>query len=298
MTHPSISPHYRPYKMMINRDLSYLILRAALNDYQQSPVHLGASQLAKVEAQARYQYDLQVRILASPEAQETVVSSSQLERAAAEVRKYYSTDQEFHQDLSDNGMDYTSFRQALYHQVQADIILQLVGDKASTISDLDAKIYYYMHLDQFQQPEIRIARQILIAINPQHPESTRRAARKRLFSIATRLRRKPQSFAEQAKKHSECHLTAPHGGLMGQVMRGQLNPQLEESLFSMQEKQISKIIETPSGFHLLFCEKIYPASPMPFEEAQLHILEKLQQRRRQIYQNNWLKQLQLAEPVT
>lgn len=285
--------------MTINsKDLAYLILRSSLTDYHQSPVHLEPTQLAKVEALAHRQYDLQTRVLASSEAQDVVVSPSQINAALTEIHQYYPTEEEFQQDLTTQGIDYPSFQEALYRHIQTEAVLKLIGDKATLISELDAKIYYYMHLDHFQKSETRTVRHILIAINPQHPESTRRAARKRLFSIATRLRRKPQSFAEQAKRYSECPTTAAQGGLMGQVEQGQLSSQLDETIFAMQEKQLSKIVETPHGFHLLFCEKIHPKGPMSFEEAQPHILEKLQQRRRQIYQENWLKQLQPIEEPT
>ena len=282
--------------MTINsKELAYLMFRSSLTDYQQSPVHLEPSQLAKIEALAHRQYDLQRRVLASSEAQEVVVSSSQVNSALAEIHRYYPSEEDFQQDLNTQGIDYPSFREALCRQIQTEAVLKLVGDKATLISELDAKIYYYMHLEHFQKPERRTGRRILITINPQYPESTRRAARKRLFSIATRLRRKPQSFAEQAKRYSECPETAPQGGLMSQVEPGQLPPQLDEVFFAMEEKQLSKIIETPEGFHLLLCEKIHARETMSFEEAQPHILEKLQQRRRQIYQENWLKQLQPLE---
>jgi peptidyl-prolyl cis-trans isomerase C len=141
-------------------------------------------------------------------------------------------------------------------------------------------------------------RQILIVINPKNPENTRRSARKRLFNIAIRLRRKPQSFAEQAKKYSECP-NASEGGLIGQVSRGTLSPELDEVLFALQENEISRIIESPVGFHLLLCEAIHPAgAPLSFEEAEPHILELLQARRGELYQQNWLEQLPPVKPTT
>lgn len=274
-------------------DLAFLILRTALNLYQKSPTDLPAPELATVENQARLQYEIEALVLASPEAIEVIVPTSQLEMAVAEIQNHYTNEEQFQQDLVNHGMDLENFRQALYRQLRVETVLKRVGARAEPVNETDAKIYYYMHPDQFQQPELRTTRHILITINPEYPENTRRAARKRLFNIAIRLRRRPQTFAEQAKKHSEC-TTALEGGLLGAVSRGQLYPELDEALFSLQLHEISKIVESPLGFHLLLCEEIHPAGLISFEEATPDLLATLQERRREFYQNHWLQQLSMV----
>ena len=272
-------------------DLAYLKLQTALNLYQTSPANLDSTQLAEVDAQTRHQYDIQTRVLASPEARDITVSSSQLDQVLAEIQGCYSDDNQFQQELANNGMSYEGLRDAVARQLRAETVLEQIAARAEPVNELDAKIYYYMHPDQFLQPETRTVRQILIAINPKNPENTRRSARKRLFNIAIRLRRKPQSFAEQAKKYSECP-NASEGGLIGQVSPGTLSPELDEALFALQENEISRIVESPVGFHLLLCEAIHPSdAPLSFEEAEPHILELLQARRGELYQKNWLEQL-------
>jgi len=60
-------------------DLAFLILRTALNLYQKSPTDLPAPELATVENQARLQSEIEALVLASPEAIEVIVPTSQLE---------------------------------------------------------------------------------------------------------------------------------------------------------------------------------------------------------------------------
>lgn len=279
-------------------DLAYLKFQTAFNLYQTSPADLDSTQLAEVDAQTRHQYDIETRVLVSPEARDITVSSSQLDQALAAIQDYYSDENQFQQELANNGMSYEGLRDAVARQLRVETVLEQVAARAEPVNELDAKIYYYMHPDQFQQPETRTVRQILIAINPKNPENTRRSARKRLFNIAIRLRRKPQSFAEQAKKYSECP-NASEGGLIGQVSPGTLSPELDEVLFALQENEISRIIESPVGFHLLLCEAIHPSgAPLSFEEAEPHILELLQARRGELYQKNWLEQLPLPPVKT
>ena len=106
----------------------------------------------------------------------------------------------------------------------------------------------------------------------------------------TRTKRKPKRFAEQAMKHSECP-TAMQGGLLGKVPKGQLYPELDAVLFTMKAGEISEIVESPIGFHILYCEAVDQAGPVSFAEAKLKIKTKLEERRRRRCQRMWLNKL-------
>lgn len=267
-------------------DLAYLKLRTALHLYQKSPTDLDPTQLVEVEHAVRQQYDHDAHILASGQANSLTLSPEQVETVLADLQHYYPSEHEFQAELTKLELSSQDLREAITRQLQVENLLTsppVPTVPTTPISEIDAKIYYYMHLDQFNLPETRTTRHILIGINSNNPENTRRAARKRLFNIAVRIRRKPQSFAEQARKHSESN-TAAQGGLLGRIPRGTLPAELDEVLFSLQEQEISKIVETTDGFHLLLCEHIHPPGQLSFEEAQPTILELLQQRHHEVSQ--------------
>jgi peptidyl-prolyl cis-trans isomerase C len=81
------------------------------------------------------------------------------------------------------------------------------------------------------------------------------------------------------------------GGTLGEVKAGQLYPELDSVLFSMEEGEISQIIESEMGFHILLCEKIKPGKRVPFTKAEPKIREILEERQRRSCQKEWLAAL-------
>ena len=82
------------------------------------------------------------------------------------------------------------------------------------------------------------------------------------------------------------------GGKLGEVKRGTLYAELDAQLFAMQEGEISPIIESEIGLHILLCEKIKPAKRTPFSKAAPKIREVLEERRRRNCQKARLTALQ------
>ena len=80
-------------------------------------------------------------------------------------------------------------------------------------------------------------------------------------------------------------------GLLGDVHRGVLYPELDAVLFSMQEGSVSEVIESEIGFHVLLCEKIKPGKITPRVKAEKRIREIMQERARHACQKAWLQQL-------
>jgi peptidyl-prolyl cis-trans isomerase C len=112
-----------------------------------------------------------------------------------------------------------------------------------------------------------------------------------MLHLVEKLAGRGNRFEQFAKRHSECP-TAMQGGRLGDVKRGQLYQELDSVLFSMQQGEISDIVETELGLHILYCEKIRPAKRMPLSKAYPRIREHLQERHRRNCQKAWLAKLQ------
>jgi nitrogen fixation protein NifM len=156
---------------------------------------------------------------------------------------------------------------------------------------VDIELYYHYHPDQFRRPETRQVRHILITVNETIADNTRIAAQQRISSIAARLAKEPQRFEEQALKHSECP-TALQGGALGDLPRGKLFPALDDALVEMKAGEVSGVLETELGFHVLRCDAITGADVLNLEQASPHIRKLLELKRKRVCQQAWLKQLQ------
>lgn len=267
---------------------AYLALKAAQKLYGKSLAALEADENDRVQQMAQKQRQLETRILAAPEARGAVVPAATLDAALQEIQGRYASAEEFADDLARNGLNAESFTAALERELRVEAVLEKVGTQAEKITDTDIELYFQYHPDQFRRPETRLARHILVTINETIPENTRSEAKKRIDAIGARLQKEPGRFEEQALKHSECP-TALDGGKLGDLPQGKLFPELDAALFAMQAGEVSGVLESELGFHILYCETITPASVLGLEQARPHIRKVLAQKRKRAVQQAWVK---------
>lgn len=144
--------------------------------------------------------------------------------------------------------------------------------KAAT--DTDAELFYRLNPDRFLRPERRTLRHILITFNS---TEERAAVAVQLTGLVAKLRA-GADFAKLALRHSQCP-TALEGGLVGSVPRGQLFPQLDAVAFDLEPGELSDIVETEIGLHLLRCDAILPPDMIPFEQVRHRIIAALNKSR-------------------
>jgi peptidyl-prolyl cis-trans isomerase C len=271
----------------------YHLLRGALERFSRNLARLDPDQLAEARRQADQTYSLEALVLAGPEAAETIVAPQQLDAAFAEVATRYADQVAFETDLAANGLDAEQLRQALHRELVFNNVMQRVAARRLKVSQLDARLYYELNQNRFVAPEQRKARQILITVNDDYAENTREIAGQRIRALAARLQQRPNRFAEEAHKHSECP-SALEGGRLGSVSRGQLFPELDAVLFAMREGEVSEPIETGIGFHILRCDGITRGRRIPFSAAEPRIREFLDRRAARNCQKAYLKTLREA----
>lgn len=268
--------------------LAYRLLRIAGDRFGCSPQELDSQQRQAAERIAEREQQLEKLVLSSAEARQVMVNQASLEQALEEIRCRYDSVTEFHAALASQQLEETDLRRVLDRDLRMQAVLELVGSRAAAVDETEARLFYYLHPEQFVRPEIRTARHILITVNDDYAENRAEAALKRIQQIGQRLRKHPERFAEQALKHSECP-TSLNGGLLGDVRRGTLFPELETRLFSMAAGEISEPVASEMGWHLLLCEAIQTEAQLPLTSVLPQLLEQLQERQRNKTRKEWLQ---------
>ncbi len=268
--------------------LAYHILRISLEKLSKAPKDLNEEQLSQIRQQAEQTLDLESRVLGTPEAQMVVVDISQLDQSVATVRARYNNENDFFEDLHANHLTLDFLRSALFRELKFDATMRLVSAYVPEITEKEIETFYQQHIEKFTRPERRRARQILITINDKFQENQKDSAKQRLEKIVQELKQNPQQFIEYAKKYSECP-SALQEGLLGDIPRHHLYPNLDAALFELKINEISEILESELGLHLLLCEEIFPAQILTLEQVSPKIRQHLQQHARQNYQRTWLK---------
>lgn len=273
-------------------EFAYLRLRAALELFGQPASVLTDAQRQRAIRQAEREYAIECAILAAPEAVGVVIAASHIERAFAEIKGRFPDEAAFHACLAHNDLDEATLRSALARHCLVETVLERITAAVDDIpiSEVEISLYYHAHFERFRQPERREVHHILISVNDDFPENNRDHARARIENLAARLGEKPRAFPELALRHSECP-TALHGGRIGLVRRGQLYPQLDEVLFRLRAGQFSDPIESPLGFHLLWCKTIHPPHTISLKRATPHILKVLRERLKEQRRRAWITAL-------
>jgi len=141
------------------------------------------------------------------------------------------------------------------------LIRQLV-ELAITPADADEaelRRIYAAHPDRFRAPSLYEAAHILF---PRQDDMD--ALRAHAESVLAELRDQPRRFAELARKHSACS-SKDTGGLLGQLSVGDTVPEFEAALATLEEGQISDLVETRFGLHLIRLDARAQGEVLPFE---------------------------------
>ncbi len=138
-------------------------------------------------------------------------------------------------------------------------------EKEAKISPEEVKEYYEYNLDRFVEEEKVKARHILFRLKQGASKEEEEAVRKRAESVLKQAK-EGKDFAGLAKKYSEGP-TKEKGGDLGWFSRGQMVKSFEEAAFNLEKGQVSDLIKTRFGYHIIKVEDKRPRKTKPIEEV-------------------------------
>jgi peptidyl-prolyl cis-trans isomerase C len=262
---------------------AYLELKLSWELFKKSPETLSAPERTRLVQVAGKQTVIEGRILASLEAAAVVIPAATLAARLAEVRGRYGSGEEYLRDLARLGLDEARLAEAVSRDLRVEAVLEKVASLAPAVTEVDAEIFYRLNPRAFERPEARRLRHILVTFgNGAEKEAARRQLEKLRGGLST-----AEAFAAAALRYSQCP-TALQEGLLGVVKRGQLYPELEPAAFALEEGEVSAIVESPMGLHLIRSEQVFEAGRMEFALVKERIVEKLGEQRRRQAQREWI----------
>lgn len=165
---------------------------------------------------------------------------------------------------------------------------QEVLDKAKVTEEY-LKEYYEKHREDFKRPEAVHIRHILIKVEPSASIEEKREKKKLAEDLLKRARA-GEDFGELAYNYSADDWRVK-GGDLGLIHRGRLLPELEEAAFKLKPGEISELIETIYGYHIIKLEEKVPPTQLSFEEIKDKIRKEIEEKRKKELEENLLKGL-------
>ena len=269
---------------------AYYELRAAQRYFEQAPDQLSAEQQRWLAATVERQQRLEMLVLNTPQAAQVVVSDSLLQEAMDQLQRQYEDADGFLDDLARYGLSVSQLSDLLERQLRVDLVLERQAAAEEPAGEDEALRYYASHPDQFRKPERRQTWHLLITVNEEYAENTRPRVVARLEQIRLECAGDPKLFQQRVRRYSECP-SALSAGELGWIPRGHLFPAIDEALFQLAAGEISPVVETEVGLHLVYCAAIEAAAPVPFTEVVTELCDTLTERKQQQAQRAWLRSL-------
>jgi len=198
------------------------------------------------------------------------------QHALNDVKKEY-TDTAFDEALLRGYVDIDQWEGQLKEQLLEKKIIGIATERISAPNYEDIKQYFESNQDEFKSPKMIEFRQIV----------TR--TKKEAKDLRTKLRN-GEHMEALAKKYSIAP-EAENGGNVGWVAKGHLNESMEKALFSMKKGQISKVIETPYGYHIFEVLSVKSAGPKKLPDVIDEIKSRLLLQKHEAFINKWVQDL-------
>lgn len=171
---------------------------------------------------------------------------------------------------------------------RVDILVADIVSEATLPTEEECRDHFEAHKDEYTKPERVLAQHILITPKEGSDES-KAEARKKLEEIRERVLA-GADFGDEATAHSDCP-SGKNGGSLGWFGRGMMVPAFEKAAFEMKDGEVSEIVETQFGFHLIYKTDHEEASGAEFEDAKESVSDFLYHSRRGTILSNFVAEL-------
>jgi peptidyl-prolyl cis-trans isomerase C len=189
------------------------------------------------------------------------------------VKAKFKSDDDFKTAMKTDNLDEKSLQTLIRKAVTVNNYITTVIAPTATVSDEAAKKFYDENPKYFQMPEQVQASHILVKAEKGASEGDIKAAKTKAEGILAKLKG-GADFAETAKANSDCP-SAPQGGDLGPFTRGQMVKPFEDAAFSLKKGEMSDIVQTDFGFHIIKVTDKKEPITAPFTDAKKQIVDYL-----------------------
>ena len=194
----------------------------------------------------------------------------QIDMMVQQLAMQGKTLEQYIKEMADNPM--------VQNQVARTMFAQKTFLKGIKVTAQEAEKYYKAHPEMFKTPadapnSVR-ASHILIMVDEKATEAQKKAALDKINSIKKQLDKNPKLFEALAKAESKCPSGA-NGGALGAFGKGQMVPEFEKAAFALKPGQISGVVKTQFGYHIIRRDAAKGSSVMPFEQVRENLISLL-----------------------
>ena len=203
------------------------------------------------------------------------VSDQKVDDQLAGIKKRFPNETEYKNALSKMNLSEDEVKVQIKRGLSIrDLIDQQITSKV-VINVEESKAYYDKNPQMFKQPEQIKASHILIKVDAKADDAQKAEARKKIEAVQQKLK-DGGDFAALAKEYSEGPSSAK-GGDLGYFKRGQMVKPFEEAALALKPNEVSDIVETRFGYHLIIVYDIKPEQTLTYADVKDKINQRMKQ---------------------
>jgi len=181
------------------------------------------------------------------------------------------------------------YRRKVHDQILVSRVVGFEVRKRVTVSKEEIEQYYNEHLKDYWVSEKLKLRHILFLMDDTLPDEDKRFKRKKARQALQKIR-SGANFEVVAKEFSE-DISASTGGDLGEIERGKMVPEFEKAAFRLKQGEVSGLVETPYGLHIIKVDKIIPGQTLPLNQVENAIKTRFFDQKMKVEYKAYLSQL-------
>jgi peptidyl-prolyl cis-trans isomerase C len=208
------------------------------------------------------------------------VPETEVDARIAQIKQQFPSEDEFKKQLAQRNMTVEQLRNDAKSDMRVAKMLETEVNTKVTVQPDEVNTFYQQNPDKFQQPERVRASHILIRVEENADAKAKEAAKVKAGDLLKQVKA-GKDFAALAKQHSQDPGSAVQGGDLGFFQQGQMVGAFERAAFALKPGEVSDLVETPFGFHIIKMAEKQAARAVPIDEVKPQIEQFLQNQQRQ-----------------
>ncbi len=222
-------------------------------------------------------------------ARSIAVPDTEIDEFIRGIRQQFKDDASFKKALAERGTTEQKLREDARTNMGVNKLVETEIASVQPATEAESRDFYQKNPKEFEQPEAVRASHILIRADENADAAAKQKARVEAEAVLKKAKA-GEDFAQLAKQHS-ADGSAQQGGDLNFFPRGQMVPAFDQAAFALPTGQISGIVETQFGYHIIKVTDRRAASVMPFEQVDQQIRQYLTEKNKKTRADSFVEEL-------
>lgn len=215
------------------------------------------------------------------------ISEEEVRQSIEEIKRQNKLSQEaLTAALIAQGMTFDQYKAQMKEQLERLRLMSQEVKAKIQVGERETREYYDANIEQFREEPTYRARHIFLKVDKKASNQEIKRVMAKAADVMNEAR-SGSDFAALARKYSDDAGAAEDGGDLGKFKKGDMLPEIESAVLTMKPGEVSELVTTPAGFHIIKLEEMTAGAVKPYEAVRAAIEEKLYKKKSEERFRQW-----------